>query len=135
MRIAAGYIAGEEIRLGDAAIRVTRAENGWATVAIAALDGKPLAASTRVLVVAAGRVENTNMGWNEDRTSVGNKWGSAPVVAEGIEATLTLPGGGSASALDGGGKAKAPVELQTGQSGSVLAIGPQYETLWYGIRR
>ncbi len=135
VRIAAGYIAGEEIRLGDAAIRVTRAENGWATVAIAALDGKPLAASTRVLVVAAGRVENTNMGWNEDRTSVGNKWGSAPVVAEGIEATLTLPGGGSASALDGGGKAKAPVELQTCQSGSVLAIGPQYETLWYGIRR
>jgi len=133
VRVAVGYIGGKEIRLGDLTLRVTKAENNWAAVAVAALDGKPLAESARILVVAAGRIENTNMGWNEERTSVQNKWGSAPVVAEGIEAQITLPAGKNAMPLDGAGKPKQPVELQTAGSSTVLTIGPQYETLWYGI--
>lgn len=133
VRAAVGYIAGKEIQLGDLTLRVTKAENNWATVAVAALDGKPLAESARVLVVAAGRIENTNMGWNEERTSVQNKWGTAPVVAEGIEAEITLPAGKEAMALDGAGKPKQMVELQTGATGGLLTIGPQYGTLWYGI--
>lgn len=133
VRLAVGYIAGEAITLGDAVIEVTKAENDWAAVAIAALDGKPLAESARILVVAAGRIENTKMGWNENRTSVQNRWGSAPVVAEGIEAVITLPAGESASALDGGGNPKTSIELEQAGNARLLAIGPQHETLWYGI--
>ena len=133
VRLAAGYIAGDEIQLGDLTLKVTKAEKNWAVVAIAALDGKPVAGSSRILVVAAGRVENTNMGWNEERTSVQSQWGTAPVVAEGIEAIVTLPAGKEAYALDGAGKPKGPVGLQPSPSGTVLAIGPQYQTLWYGI--
>ncbi|MFO7976710.1 MAG: carbohydrate binding domain-containing protein [Candidatus Hydrogenedentota bacterium] len=133
VRAAIGYIAGEKIQLGNVTVKVNKAEENWAAIAVAALDGKPLAKSARILVVAAGRVENTNMGWNEDRTSVQNKWGSAPVVAEGIEAEIVLPAGTSASALDGAGKPKQSVVLETVGSETVLKIGPQYETLWYGI--
>ncbi|MEA3364800.1 MAG: hypothetical protein U9Q79_04085, partial [Candidatus Hydrogenedentes bacterium] len=133
VKVALGYIAGDEIQLGDATVKVTKAENNWAAVAVAALDGKPLAESARILVATAGRIENTNMGWNEERTSVQNKWGSAPVVAEGIEAEITLPAGKKAMALDGAGKPKQPMELQTAGSSIVLTIGPQYETLWYGV--
>lgn len=133
VRLAAGYIAGETIQLGDVSVKVNKAEGNWAAVAVAALDGKPLAESSRILVVAAGRVENTNMGWNAERTTVQNKWGSAPVVAEGIDAEIRLPAGKNASALDGAGKPRQPLELETIDSRTVLTIGPRYQTLWYGI--
>ena len=104
MRAAVGYIGGRDIVLGDVKIRVTKATEDWAAVAIGALDGKPLAESSRILVVAAGRVENVNMGWNESRTSISDEWGSGPVLAEGIEATIHLPSGARVAALDGAGQ-------------------------------
>jgi len=132
VRLAVGYIGGREIKLGDAAIRVTKAANDWAALAIGALDGKPIAESSRVLVVAVGRVENTNMGWDEKRTTVGKNWGGAPVVCEGIEATVRLPGVKRLVALDGTGAPGAEVKPAAGAPNSAeFQIGPQYKTLWY----
>ncbi|MBN2307349.1 MAG: carbohydrate binding domain-containing protein [Candidatus Hydrogenedentes bacterium] len=135
VRAAVGFIGGRAIRLGDVTIQVTGTEGGWAAVAVGALDGKPIAESGRILVVAAGRVENTGMGWNEARTSVLNRWGQAPAVAEGITATIRLPAGAEANALDGTGTPKGGVPLAARAGGVELAIGPEYETLWYGVTR
>jgi Carbohydrate binding domain len=133
VRVAAGRIAGRAIALGDVTINVTQAEAGWAAVAVGALDGKPIRESSRILVVAVGRVENTNMGWNATRTSVSNHWGEAPCVAEGIAARVELPAGGRAFALDGTGNPKADVPLAASDGGVTLTIGPDHETLWYGV--
>ena len=134
VRAAVGFVAGKTIALGDVSISVTRAANGWASVAIAALDGKPIAESGRVLVVAAGRVENQNMIWNEERTSVSRKWGNGPTVAEGIEARITLPGGRQMTALTGTGTPTMTVEGTSEEAGvTAYTIGPAYKTLWYGV--
>ena len=110
-------------------------ESNWASIALAALDGKPIAESDKVLLVAVGRVENTNMGWNEDRTSVSNRWGTEPTVAEGIPATIKLKSGSwRVQSLDGSGAPKGDLPCQRSDEGeTVFSIGAQYKTLWYLI--
>jgi hypothetical protein len=135
VRAAVGWIGGQEIKLGDAAVHVTKAAKDWACVALGALDGKPLAESSKILVVAAGRVENTGMGWNEDRTTVGRNWGNAPTVAEGITATIRLPGAAKVSVLDGTGRPTTAVRATSSPAGTEFEIGPQYKTLWYAVTR
>jgi hypothetical protein len=113
-------------------------ETNWASIAIAALDGKSIDESERILLVAAGRVENTNMGWNEDRTSVSNRWGTEPTVAEGIPANIifTTIDDLRVQSLDGTGMPKGEVPCHAWEDrGTTFTIGPEYKTLWYLITR
>ena len=55
----------------------------WATAAVSLVDGESFdsAAGGRALLVLTGDQENTGMVWKDaSRTSVGNRWGSAPVL-------------------------------------------------------
>jgi len=107
--------------------------SNWASVALAALDGRPIAQSKRLLLVAMGRAENTGMGWDEQYTTVGRKWGEAPVRIEGIPLNVRLPGKVKAChALDGTGKEKQAVPLAADGG---ISVGPQHETAWYLITR
>ena len=137
VRAAVGFIAGRSLDLGDVRIAAAPSGSRWASIALAALDAKPIAESKRLLLVAAGRVENTGMGWNEDHTTVGRQWGKVPVIAEGIAATVELPGRTlRVSSLHGTGKRKADVPVTTAEAGRVaIEIGPQHQTLWYLIER
>jgi len=135
VRAAVGHLAGRRITLGDVSIEVTKAAEGWAAVAVGALDGKPIGESARVLVVAVGRVENSDMEWDDSRRTVSNHWGRAPVVAEGIEATLQLPGHGKVTPLDGTGMPKGTVPSVEENGHLAFTLGPQHQTLWYGIAR
>jgi hypothetical protein len=135
VRAAVGYVGRRDVVLGDVSIRVTKAEKDWASVAVGALDGKPVGESSRVLIVAAGRTENSNMGWNEDRTSVSRQWGNAPTVVEGISAKIRLPGDASVAALDAAGRPTAKIPTRNTVGGTEVEIGPQYKTLWYAVTR
>jgi len=145
VRSVAGYIAGRTVTLGDVSVTVHEARNGWASVAVAALDGRPVAESARVLVVVAGNVENSNMHWNEDRTGVRSvpdvephpaglvaHWGEPPIVAEAVVATITLPGG-HVRALDTTGSPAADVPVQRTGDGVSFTTDAKYQTLWYGV--
>jgi len=71
------------------------------------------------------------MHWNEERTSVADKWGHEPTIAEGIGATIRLPGVVTVRALTSSGKASQGVPVQSRNGQSYIEIGPQYRTLWY----
>lgn len=133
VRAAIGYLGGRGVTLGDISIEMPETETNWASIAMATLDGKPISESGKILLVATGRVENTNMGWNETRTSVSDKWGIEPTVAEGIPATITFaePKKLRIQALDGTGMPKGDVPYEKGK----FTIGSKYETLWYLITR
>jgi len=137
VRAVAGYLGGRSVSLGDIRIDMPFTKTNWASIAIAALDGKPIPESGRMLLVAAGRVENTSMGWNEDRTSVSDRWGKEPTMAEGIPAKITFTGMGELriQSLDGMGAPKGDVPSQGTDNGTGFSIGAQYETLWYLITR
>jgi hypothetical protein len=133
----AGFVGGQSFSVR--AIRFEFPEFGddsapsarnFAGVTLTPFDGKPLDTSRHLLLTLAGRVENQDMHWNSDRTSVGDRWGHAPSVAEGIPATITLNNSlHRAYALDATGKRAREIAVTDGK----LTVGPQYRTLWYEI--
>jgi hypothetical protein len=115
---------------------VTANPRNFASIALNAADGKPVAVSQRLLLVAAGNVENTGMGWNDDHTSVSRNWGGAPTICEGIAANITLATKLKAAkvfVLDGRGSRAGEVPATLSGGKLIFAIGPQFKTLWYEI--
>jgi hypothetical protein len=103
---------------------------------LVALDGKPIAESSRMLLSAAARVENTDMEWNEKRTSVSNKWGAEPTVAEEVVADIEIPGSVSVQPLDGAGRLTgAARKAENAGNRSRLHITGADKTLWYAVTR
>ena len=66
-KAAVGYIGNRTIELGDVTISMEPTEFNWATIAIVSLDSEPFTTSSKVLMVAAGRAQNTGMQWNESK--------------------------------------------------------------------
>jgi hypothetical protein len=135
VRCAVGSVQGKTIDLHDVSVTVTQASNGWASLGLAALDGQPIDQSKRMLLVAVGRVGNTGMQWNENRTSIADNWGSEPTIAEGIGGTVRLPGTVTVCALTSRGEESTDVPVQKENGNSLIEIGPQFRTLWYLITR
>lgn len=137
VRCAVGRIAGESIELGDVRLKVDMPAGTWVCAALASVDSRSIADSARVLLSLATRIENTNMGWDAERKSVGKKWGSAPVVAQGVPAEIILPGDAAPRvwALDPRGEKSSPISVSRTGNGWQLVVGPQYRTLWYVIER
>ena len=132
-----GYVGGQVITLGGDMLTFPAFGNNFAAVTLTAMDQKPTAQSQHLLLTLAGKVENQNMGWNADRTSVGNQWGHGPTMAEGIPATVTLRTDGPRTiwALDGTGRHTQKVPASYTNGALTFTVGPQYQTLWYGVEK
>jgi hypothetical protein len=118
-------------------LEIGKTRQDWAAITLTAMDGPDFVSPGRVLLTATGDFANT--GWSRqaegDRVTVRDQWGRAPVLVEGIPATITLPVAASrvkAHALDGSGARAGEVPV-AGDAQAVLTIGPQYRTLWYEI--
>ena len=137
VKAAVGYIGGKKIQLDNVTIAMDSTPYNWATIVMTSLDGEPVEKASTILLVAAGRVENTDMGWNEEYTTVKREWGKSPSKAEGIPARIYFENAGKfkVHALDSAGNVG--VELKTGKSEGKqsFTIGAQYKTLWYLISR
>jgi hypothetical protein len=135
VRLAAGNLAGRRLSLGDVVVEVGWMQRPYACVELVAMDGKPIAESKKVLLSVAARVENRNMGWNADRTTVENRWGDGPTIAESVPITVTVPGAGwKAYALDGKGAPRAEIATTATGAGTTVAV-PRPDTLWYALTR
>ena len=130
-----GYIGGQIVTLGRNTLAFPAFGNNFAAATLTAMDQKPLTRSRKMLLTLAGKVENQDMGWNADRTSVGNKWGHGPTVAEGIPATVTLKTNAARHvwALDGMGKRVGDVPVTYANGTLTFTVGPQFKTLWYEV--
>ena len=75
VKVLVGHVGGRRFDIGNAAIAVDARpwpgdQPAYACVSLAALDGKPLTQSKRMLLAASARTENQNMRWNETRTAL-----------------------------------------------------------------
>lgn len=136
-KAAVGYIGGRNIRLGDVSIAMDTTPYNWGTIVMASLDGKTITNSSAVLLVAAGRVENSDMKWNEDKTTVGTGWGTTPTRAEGIPAHISLEnvGGFKVYVLDQDGNMGEEIIARKKGRSQFFVIGAQHKTLWYLLKR
>lgn len=122
---------GVALTLGD-----TR--QNWATLGISLQEGRfdQPDAGGRLLIVATGLLENTDMQWlSEKQESLGHDWGTGPTLIEVVPATLELPYPAdkvSAWALDEQGQRKQALEVRAHGNGSLLELGGD-ATLWYEV--
>jgi hypothetical protein len=105
---------------------------------LTSLDNQPVADSRRLLLVLSGRAENIGMGFNADRSSVGNNWGSGPTYAEGIDCTVRLATSAGYTrvwALDQLGQRREIVPSSLRNGILKFQVGPTWQTLWYEIEQ
>ncbi|MDQ3814341.1 MAG: hypothetical protein M3347_10370, partial [Armatimonadota bacterium] len=135
-KAAIGFLGGQWTDLGGFVVEMEKTPRNFVTLALTAMDNQPIAQSKSLLLTALSNVENKGMGWNADRTSVSDQWGTGPTLAEGIPATIHLRTSASKAtvyALDGRGKRLKPVPAQLKNNRLTFRIGPTYKTLWYEI--
>ncbi|MFV0416137.1 MAG: hypothetical protein ACK5NG_07185 [Chthoniobacterales bacterium] len=134
-RIWTGKLGGKTWSAGDIDLSVKLLDDPapTASVMLVSLDGKPITQSKKLLLTAMRRAENQGMGWNENRDSVADQWGEAPVKVLGFYADLTFPESirWAVSTLDSAGqltgKKTAPA--------STLKITPKDKTIWWILER
>jgi hypothetical protein len=134
LRVAAGRISGMTVKLGDVSMTVGDLPRGDASIALVALDGLPLATSKEMLLVAAARVENSGMQWNDTRTGLVS-WGHGPALAEYVPLTITLPWPNArAERLDPTGAIAAPLAVEEAAGKSILHLAHE-PSLWFLLHR
>jgi hypothetical protein len=115
---------------------------GWSAVTLNVLEGDKLSSAKRLLITATGDYVNTGQQWTSpERDSVGESWGQAPTLVEGIPAEFTLPYPAArvkVFALDGAGERMNQVPVAVGSlkgpsRAAKFRIDPAERTLWYEV--
>jgi hypothetical protein len=113
-------------------------DNRFASLTLSALDSKPIARSSRLLLTAGAAVSNTGMEWNETRSAL-KQWGTSPTLIEPVTGQLLIRNlegarGVTIAALDGRGqRIGAPVAAKKTSEGWRVQLSEQVTT-WYEIK-
>ncbi len=105
---------------------------------LVSLDGKPINASTKLLLTTGARTSNTGMKWNAGRTSL-TAAGGAPMLIEPVTGSIRLSNMGKSNRLeivplDGGGRPMGPfATAEKILDGYRLSLG-EHKTPWYLIQ-
>ena len=134
-RVADSFVVGP-LEAGALRISQVGSSNGWASLSLVALDKAPIAQSKSLLLTAINRAENKGMGWNETRTSVGDKWGEGPtqiaVPSANIEVKTNAKRARVFRLTPTGARGK--IQSSTLKDGVLsFSIGPNDETVWWQI--
>ncbi|MCL2624619.1 MAG: hypothetical protein FWD31_13235, partial [Planctomycetaceae bacterium] len=128
---------GKEYRFGDLTIKFDKTNLDWVTVSLTVIEEQK-----RLLLVATGETRNTDMqleSLGDDRVTVGNRWGKAPVLCEGIPATILFPGDPPPNMkirywpLDESGKRREELKPEVVDGQTAIVLKPEYKTIWYEI--
>ncbi len=135
-KLAVGFIASDAIELGAVRLATGEAARGFGCISLASLDREPLERSKRILLTTIANAENTGMVWNEDRTSVSDRWGASPPLVEMVPVEVSLrrgepeaAGSWKAYPLDPTGARGAPLEVLWGQEGLRFRAASEHRTL------
>lgn len=132
-----GLVAEQSFELSSLQLVIGPVARNYATLIATSKDDLPLQNSKSIVLLASSGAENTGMQWNEDRTSVGDQWGSGPTLINPVPATVRLVSSQKAAlkvfALDGSGQRTVPVPTTITDDGIEFEISGKYGTLWYEI--
>ena len=124
------------IQLGALQVSGVQSSNQWAALTLVSLDKLPILQSKSLLLTAMNRAQNSNMNWNAQRTSVGDKWGDGPTQIEVPKANIEIKTGAKRARVFRLTATGARGKIQDSQlKNGVLSfqIGPQDNTVWWEI--
>ena len=129
-----GFLRAQEA--GDSNLEV-EVENKFCSIQLSSLDAKPISQSSKMLLIAGGRVENTGQRWNSAGTDVTN-WGDSPTLIEPVVGTLVLKHLEPARtiqlhAIDGSGQPIGPPVSATRAGGKWRTPLGGTVTTWYEL--
>jgi hypothetical protein len=128
----AGVLAGHTSRFARVTDYIRIDRPSYSVMTVTSLDGTPVSSSSKILITACGRCENTGMEFSKDRQTVGRNWGGPPVRIETVTGTVALPEGQwTCQALGPDGTAKRDVPVTNG----AIQLSPEYGTMWYLLTR
>lgn len=112
-------------------------ENKFCSIQLSSLDAEPISRSSRMLLIAGGRVENTGQRWNSAGTDVTN-WGDSPTLIEPVVGTMVLKHLEPAraiqlQAIDGSGQPIGPPVSATRAGGNWRIPLGRTVTTWYEL--
>ena len=129
-----GFVRAEGKVVSNLAVDV---QNTFCTLLLSSMDNKPIATSTKLLLVAGGKVQNSGQMWNTAGTDV-TAWGESPTLIEQVKGTITLRqlrGAHTVSVqpIDGAGQPMgSPVQATQHGDNWTASIGSSVTT-WYEI--
>jgi hypothetical protein len=129
-----GFLGAQEA--GDANLEA-EVKNKFCSIQLSSLDAAPISRSSRMLLIAGGRVENTGQRWNSAGTDVTN-WGDSPTLIEPVVGTLVLKHLEPAhtiqlQAIDGSGQPIGPPVQATRAGGNWKTPLGRTATTWYEL--
>ncbi len=135
-KVAVGFMGARFTRVGELQITMPKSLSNWASFALSSLDNGDISNSKSLLLTAVGKAENIGMGWNADRSSVGNSWGTGPTQIEGILAYVRLMTDLKTPRVwvlseTGAKRFSIPSSLRNGVLS--FTVSPQWKTTWYQI--
>jgi hypothetical protein len=133
---ATGSIGGKTLALNGVRLTALPPDDGFAVAGLVSLDSLPLTTSRRMLFCSMSRSENSNMGWNAERTTLGADWGTAPVVSQIVPAALSVPGDSfRAYSLNSLGQIIDTLPVYPRADACSLFVGDSAPSLWYYLER
>jgi hypothetical protein len=112
-------------------------KNNFCAIIINSLESKPISSAGKLLLTACGRVENTGMQWDAQRTRLTER-GTAPTLIEPVTGKIALRNlrraiKVSAKALDGSGRPLGdPIIAKKTELGWEIPVGDPV-TAWYEV--
>jgi len=133
-----GFADNKTVTLDNISLRPGATRLGWCTLGITLTQGESLTNNCTALIIATGWWENSGQVWqNEYRTSVGNQWGAAPVLAEVVPFSITLPSPPTrvrAWSLDESGRRKAPLPVSGNATSTTITVQTNEASLWFELQ-
>ncbi len=135
---AIGFLAGRTFQLADFTIELDAAEGKpqapFAAVSLCSLDGRPLKESSRILLTAVGRAEDTGQSWEASPADdFAATAGKRPVLAEPVRGRVIWHGRKlKAFPLAPSGQRLQEMSPTAHEGGEALAIGDS-NTVWYEL--
>lgn len=111
-------------------------DNEFCAVLCSSLDDRPIAESSRLLLVTTARVENSGMAWQADGSTIAN-WGQLPLAIEPVTGTITLTELQSVTRIDVhplsavGVPQGPPLTTTSNEFGWSFSTGDHVVTTWY----
>ncbi len=133
-----GFQSGRTWDFGNLQFRADNTIQNWCTFVAVFIEGEGFGALSqggRGIIAVTGNTENTGMGWTDaTRTSVGDQWGSAPVLIENISATAQFavaPANLRVWSLDVRGNRQSELPVIASPLGASVNLGGETGSLWY----
>ena len=136
-----GFPEGRTIDLGGVTLEVGKTRLDWATVSLVSRRATGFGergTPASILLAATGDAGNAGRVMKQlgDHKITLTDRGHAPMMVEGIPATVTLPSDPDRTtchALDPHGDRRTELPVEKAEGGCRIVIGPQYQTVWYEI--